>query len=108
MKRVIFSLLFDNGQFVLSRNFRQQKVGDIDWVMNNYNLLNVSCGVDELVILDVGKTKNPEEFSKCIKIISNSCFVPLAAGGGIHDLETAKKYINSGADKLVLNSALFR
>ena len=108
MKRVIFCLLYNDGQFVLSRNFRQQRVGDINWVLNNYDLLNVSCGVDEIAILNVGDTSNPEKFAEHIRTISNSCFVPLSAGGGIESRETAMLYITSGADKLVLNTAFYK
>ncbi|MEM7289384.1 MAG: HisA/HisF-related TIM barrel protein, partial [Pseudomonadota bacterium] len=107
VKRVMFGLLHNNGNYVLSRNFRQQVVGDLDWVLNNYNLLNVSCGVDEIIVLDVGSNRNSEEFAEHIRVISNSCFVPLAAGGGITNQETAALFMASGADKLVLNTALF-
>ncbi len=31
-RRVIFTLLFYEGYFVLSRNFRLQKVGDLNWI----------------------------------------------------------------------------
>lgn len=107
MKRLIFCLLYNDGQFVLSRNFRHQRIGDINWVMNNYNLLNVSCGVDEIAILDVGENKNPEKLAEHIRILSNSCFVPLSAGGGIKSPQIAKLYLDSGADKLILNTAFF-
>ena len=36
-KRVIFTLLYENGYFVLSRNFRLQKIGDLNWLKKNYN-----------------------------------------------------------------------
>ena len=36
MKRLIFSLLYEDGYFVLSRNFNRQKVGDINWLLKNY------------------------------------------------------------------------
>ena len=53
MKRLIFSLLYEDGHFVLSRNFQRQKVGDINWLLDNYNLENVSLGLDELIIIDL-------------------------------------------------------
>ena len=34
-------------------------------------------------------------------------FIPISAGGKISNLDIAKKYIQSGADKLVINSNLF-
>ena len=53
MKRLIFSLLYDEGYFVLSRNFNRQKVGDINWLLKNYNFETISTGIDELIIIDV-------------------------------------------------------
>ena len=35
-KRLIFTLLVQGKQFVLSRNFRLQNVGDIDWLEKHY------------------------------------------------------------------------
>ena len=34
-KRIIFSLLYDDGFFVQSRNFDKQKVGDLNWLIKN-------------------------------------------------------------------------
>ena len=33
--------------------------------------------------------------------------MPLAFGGGIRDLETIKRYIKSGADKIIVNTLFF-
>ena len=35
-KRIIYALLYSDGQFHLSRNFSLQKVGDINWLKNNF------------------------------------------------------------------------
>ena len=51
MKRIIFTLLYSSGQFVLSRNFRIQNIGDIDWLLKNYNLGEVTKGIDEIFVL---------------------------------------------------------
>ena len=56
-KRVIFTLLYDNGSFMLSRNFRLQKVGDLKWLKKNYNFSKLSFSIDELIVLDVTRTK---------------------------------------------------
>ena len=34
-------------------------------------------------------------------------FSPIAAGGGIREIDHAKQLLRSGADKIVLNSLLF-
>ena len=54
-KRLIFVLLFCDGYYMLSRNFRLQRVGDIGWLQKNYNFLNTSRFIDELVVLNVSR-----------------------------------------------------
>jgi len=64
--------------------------------------------IDEIVILNVSKTKeSQEEFLKIIQKISTECFVPLAAGGWIDHLNYGKLLLKSGADKLVVNTQLY-
>jgi cyclase len=107
-KRLIFTLLFDGGSFVLSRNFRPQKVGDLNWLLENYNFSKVAFYIDELIILNI--TRNGEsldEFSSALEQIAKNCFVPLSAGGGIRSIQDAKKLLRFGADKIVLNSLIF-
>ncbi|BDW83642.1 imidazole glycerol phosphate synthase subunit HisF [Erythrobacter sp. Dej080120_24] len=106
-KRIIFTLLFDNGQFMLSRNFRLQKVGDLSWLQRNYNFADVAFFIDELIVLDVSRNeRDPDAFCAALERISAGCFAPIAAGGGIKSVDYAKRLLRSGADKVVLNSAL--
>ena len=108
-KRIIFTLLYDNGNFMLSRNFRLQKVGDINWLDKNYNFKNVSYFVDELVVLDVTRTqRNIDQFCSDLKKVSQGCFVPIAAGGGIRTIKTVSQLFKAGADKVVLNTELYQ
>lgn len=106
-KRLIFTLLFDRGHFVLSRNFRLQKVGDLLWLKNNYDFSKISFFIDELIVLDVSRgIRNRDLFVNTLSKIAIGCFAPIAAGGGIENLEDARRVLRSGADKVVLNSAL--
>jgi len=106
-KRVIFTLLYDSGFFMLSRNFRLQKVGDLQWLRKNYNFSKVSFSIDELVVLDVSRTKrDSHKFLDHVRALSEECFIPIAAGGGIRDVGYAHKLINNGADKIVVNSLI--
>ena len=57
-KRIIFTLLVHDSNFVLSRNFSLQTVGDLDWLINNYDFSNIASYIDELVILNVRNNKN--------------------------------------------------
>jgi cyclase len=106
-KRIIFTLLFDKGQFMLSRNFRLQKVGNLGWLQRNYNFSQVAFFIDELIVLDVSRgTRDPDAFCAALEQISTGCFAPIAAGGGVTSLDHARRLLRSGADKVVLNSAL--
>lgn len=107
-KRIIFTLLFDSGQFMLSRNFRLQKVGDLNWLKRNYNFSDVAFYIDELIVLDVSRgERNPDAFCAALQEVSAGCFAPIAAGGGVTSLGYARRLLRSGADKVVLNSALW-
>ena len=107
-KRLIFTLLFSKGYFWLSRNFRLQKVGDMQWLKRNYGFSKISNYIDELIILNVSEDCNSlEEFNKMLKELTKDLFIPIAAGGGIREIDQAKKLLRSGADKIVLNTILF-
>ena len=56
-KRIIFTLLYGDGHFYLTRNFKLQKVGNIEWLIKNYNLIEISSYIDELMILNIWKKK---------------------------------------------------
>ena len=107
-KRIIFTLLYDNGSFMLSRNFRLQKVGTIDWLQKNYDFSHIAFYIDELIVLDVSRgERDIEHFSDALKILAKGCFAPIAAGGGVRKLSDARRLLRSGADKIVINSVLF-
>ncbi len=93
---------------MLSRNFRLQKVGDINWLEKNYNFSEIAFSIDELVILDVSRDrKNSPSFCDVVKQLNKSCFVPIAAGGGVTDMQNVSDLFKHGADKIVVNSSLF-
>ena len=93
---------------MLSRNFRLQRVGDLNWLISNYDFSHISFFIDELIILDVSrKEKQTKFFIDTLKTISYKCFVPIASGGGVHSISDAKILLRSGADKVIINSSLF-
>lgn len=107
-KRIIFTLLYDSGSFMLSRNFRLQRVGNLNWLLRNYNFEHIAFFIDELVVLDVTRGEgNPDAFVETLKAIAANCFMPIAAGGGLRSLDQARRLLRSGADKIVVNSPLF-
>ena len=103
---MIFTLLYDRGNFMLSRNFRLQSVGTIDWLFTNYDLAKVSHGLDELMVLDVSRgPRDPVRFAETVGRIAGQCFIPLTVGGGVRSFDVAQRYLRNGADKLLVNTA---
>jgi len=106
-KRIIFTLVYSDGFFTQSRNFRLQKVGNLSWLEKNYKFQSIAFSLDELVILDATKAnKSIFNFAESISKIVENVFIPVAAGGGIRTLEDAELLFKSGADKIVLNTIL--
>jgi cyclase len=93
---------------MLSRNFRLQNVGDISWLKKNYDYDSIAYSIDELIVLNVERNeKNIGLFSSTLKDLLSQYFMPVAAGGGIRSLEDAQRIMDSGVDKLVLNTSFF-
>ena len=105
-KRLIAVILVRDGRVVQSVKFKHTNVIHYDSIhaIESFN----RWAIDEIVILNVSKTKDSqEEFLKIIQKISTECFVPLAAGGWIDHLNYGKLLLKSGADKLVVNTQLY-
>lgn len=106
-KRIIFTLIYSNGFFMLSRNFRLQKVGDLNWLEKNYKFQKIAFSLDELIVLNATKEKKSiKEFASMVSNLVDDVFIPIAAGGGIKTMEDAELLFNNGADKIVLCSLL--
>lgn len=107
-KRIIFTLVYENGFFNQSRNFRLQKVGNISWLEKNYKFKDIAFSLDELIVLNASKDKkNIQEFGKVLSELVNDVFIPISTGGGIRTVEDAKFLFENGADKLVINTILY-
>lgn len=90
-----------------SRNFRLQKVGDINWLEKNYKFQSIAFALDELIVLDATKNeKSVAKFAQIVNRLVDDVFIPIAAGGGIRSIEDAELLFNNGADKIVLNTPL--
>ena len=107
--RLIFTLLVDNGSFMLSRNFRLQNVGDLGWLKECYDFDSIALSIDELIVLDVTRGgKDIEMLARRVSELAQDCFMPIAAGGGINSMAAAYRVLAAGADKVVVNTALQR
>lgn len=96
--RVIATLLLDPARGVIKgRQFAHDRViGEpIQWARVMAQLREV----DELCILDV--THNAPDLALFERICAE-VNIPVAYGGGIHDWDTARRFLRGGADKLVL------
>jgi len=107
-KRLMFALLYDGGHFMLSRNFRLQRVGDIEWLERNYAFRETALSIDELVILNVERDRaSTDEFLAHVQRLNDDCFVPITAGGGVRSVNDARALLRSGADKVAINTILW-
>ncbi len=65
-------------------------------------------GIDEIVMIDISASSEKRSIDPLlVKETSLKCFVPLAAGGGIKNMNEVDALMHSGADKVVLNQVIF-
>jgi cyclase len=105
-KRLIAVILMREMSVVQSIKFKHTNVIHYDPIhaINSFN----RWAVDEMVILNVSRDESKKDtFVKTLNRISTECFVPLAAGGWINDLEYGRTLLLNGADKLVINTYAF-
>ncbi|XOV79196.1 MAG: HisA/HisF-related TIM barrel protein [Aestuariibacter sp.] len=92
-----------------SRNFRLQRVGDINWLERNYHFQEISFSLDELMVVDATRgEKDIQKFAQSVRRLVNNVFIPVAAGGGITNLAHADLLFENGADKVIVNTALIK
>lgn len=104
----MFAFLFLDGFFVLSRNFRRQKVGSIAWVEKHYPYATLEDCLDEVVLWNLSFSREGDfEFLRIVERFRKEIARPLVVGGKVKDFETAQQYIGAGADKLSVNSSFF-
>jgi imidazole glycerol-phosphate synthase subunit HisF len=103
-QRLIPILLIRDGALMKSTKFHSWKyVGD---PLNTAKIFNAK-DTDELVILDVDATKEAREPNyELLKSLAAECFLPLAYGGGINSEVSAKRVVECGIDKVIINSSL--
>ena len=102
-KRVITVLTFNEGVLFRTKLFRP----DYRYTLNFVD----AWSVDEIVVLDVtraGGEKTRDDFLGVIQGFSKRCFVPLAAGGGLRDMDDVDRYMGAGADKIVVNTGAIK
>lgn len=103
-KRIIPCLLIKDGGLVKTKNFKHPKyIGD---PINAVKIFSEK-EADEIIILDIDATKKKEINFNLLSNIFSESFVPITYGGGINTIETAKKIINLGVEKICIQSIFF-
>ena len=105
-KRILPCLDVKAGRVVKGVNFVDLRdAGDPVELAKAYN----EAGADELVFLDITATHEDRDLIyEIIYQTAEQVFIPLTVGGGINSLETIKKLLRSGADKVSINSSAVR
>ena len=102
LHRVIPILLHCNGSIVRSYKFSNHySIGDPHQQLERY----LSWGVDEIIYLDI--SPNAKGFNRLIATcptLFDSCFTPIATGGGIRTLNDIEQHLEFGSDRVVIGS----
>ncbi len=63
-------------------------------------------GADELVFLDIGATPEGRDIMiDVVARVSKQVFIPLTVGGGLRSIDDMRRMLESGADKVSINTA---
>ena len=105
-KRIIPCLDIKDGRTVKGINFINLKdAGDPVGLAKLYTLQ----GADELVFLDITATiEKRKTFAALVEKVAQEINIPFTVGGGIQTLDDVSVLINSGADKVSVNSSAIR
>lgn len=101
--RVIPVLLLNRGLLYKTRGFgKPTYIGDPRNAVRIFN----EKGADEIALLDIGATPEQREpdYDTIAEIVSEA-FMPLAYGGGITNVDQAKRILDIGVEKIVLGSS---
>lgn len=105
-RRLIPVMLLKEGRLTKTVSFDSRRdVGDPVKSADVYS----SQYADELVFLNIDHaSQGVTVLLDFLERISEVCFMPLALGGGITTINDARALIQGGADKVVVNSAVYR
>ena len=105
-KRIIPCLDIKDGRTVKGVNFENIKdAGDPVELAVFYS----QQGADELVFLDITATnENRKTLTELVLRVAKNINIPFTVGGGIRSIEDVSVLLNSGADKISLNTSAFK
>jgi cyclase len=102
-KRIIPCLDVDKGRVVKGvKFFDHRDAGSVSECAVRYE----EQGADELVFYDITASHEDRELTvEVLREASERVFMPLTVGGGIRTIEDIRQMLNSGADKVSINTA---
>jgi len=114
-RRIIPIVLFQNGQVVQSKNFTDYR--NLGSPADSLKRLS-DWNADEVHFIDISTEKNTNfrtdlehrfsgDYLEVLSEISRISLMPLAAGGKIRSMPDIASRLKAGADKVIINSALF-
>jgi imidazole glycerol-phosphate synthase subunit HisF len=105
-KRIISCLDIKDGRTVKGINFESiRDAGDPVELAAFY----AEQGIDELVFLDITATNEKRKtLSNLVRDVARQVNIPFTVGGGISELADVDVLLNSGADKISINSAAYK
>ena len=105
-KRIIPCLDVDDGRVVKGVKFVDIKdAGDPVEVAKRYN----DQGADEITFLDItASSSNRKTILRVVEEVASQVFIPLTVGGGISSVNDIRALLNSGADKITINTAAIK
>ena len=102
-KRIIPCLDVKDGKVVKGTNFISLKyAGNAVKLARKYD----RYGADELVFLDItASCEKRKTMIELVKNVAEQIFIPFTVGGGISTIDDIQNLLNSGADKVSINTA---
>ena len=102
-KRIIPCLDVKDGRTVKGTNFvNLRDAGDAIELAEIYS----EQGADELVFLDISATvEKRKTLSSLVKKVARKINIPFTVGGGINTIEDIEVLLDSGADKISINTS---
>lgn len=96
-------LRVSGGRVVKGIKFKKIRYAGLPWELAERYYKE---GADEIVFLDI--TASSERRTIMVEVVKRTCkrvFVPITVGGGIRNIEDAKRLFKAGADKISINTA---
>ncbi|MCO5122110.1 MAG: imidazole glycerol phosphate synthase subunit HisF [Burkholderiaceae bacterium] len=102
-KRIIPCLDVTAGRVVKGVNFVSLRdAGDPVEIARRYD----EQGADEITFLDITASSDERDIIlQVIERVADQVFIPLTVGGGVRRVEDVRRLLNSGADKVSINTA---